>query len=280
MELWIYSKALFSTWVYYAPERILFDAGEGVSTRMATKVFAFKRIFLTHGHVDHIAGLWGIINARNNAMGDREKPLIVHYPKGNNAVEEYINFILKANSDLRFAFEVKPVEPGEKIFLRDAGGFKRFIVPFKTRHTSNEKSVGYHLFEVRRKLKEEFKNLDEKQIVRLVKEMGRDFVTEEYEKKILTITGDSLAIDPKEAEGTDLLIHECTFLNSKDRRIRNHASIEEVVEVVKKAGVKKVILYHISTRYIGRIEKYIKKYFKDLKGVEVMYVDPEKEFII
>ncbi len=280
MILWIYSKALFSTWIYYAPERILFDAGEGVATTMMSKVYAFKRIFLTHGHVDHISGLWNIINARNNAMGDREKPLEVYYPKGNRAIEAYISFIKKANPDLRFAFTAYPIEVGEKIFLRKAGTFKRYVVPFRTKHTSGEKSYGYHVFETRRKLRPEYQGMDPSEIAKLVKELGQDAVTYEYEQKLLTISGDSLALDPEEVRGTELLLHECTFLDPKDRRIKNHASIDEVVETIKQSGVKNVILYHISTRYMGKIDKYIKKYEKDLEGVNLKIVDPLEGLVL
>ncbi|WP_121526993.1 MBL fold metallo-hydrolase, partial [Mesotoga sp. HF07.pep.5.2.highcov] len=78
MEFQIFSKALYSTWILYRPERILFDVGEGISTILGNSVYAIKDIFLTHGHVDHISGLWGLINTRNTAMGDRNKQLRIN----------------------------------------------------------------------------------------------------------------------------------------------------------------------------------------------------------
>jgi len=34
MRIIAYSKALYSTWIYYSPDRILFDSGEGASTAL------------------------------------------------------------------------------------------------------------------------------------------------------------------------------------------------------------------------------------------------------
>lgn len=276
----IFSKALYSTWIYYAPERILFDAGEGVSTSLTHKIYAIKYIFLTHGHVDHIAGLWGIVNARNNSMGDREKPIVVYYPKNNRAIEEWLNYIKKANSDLRYDLECVPVVPGEQIFVRQAGGFMRYVVPFRVKHTAQNNSVGYHVVEKRKRLKKEFRDLPQHEIARLSRERGSEVLSEMYEKKILTVSGDTVGIEPHEIEETELLLHECTFLKSSDRRMENHASLEEVLNITAKAKVKNLILYHISSRYSGRIERYLKKYkaLMEENDIDVKYVDPDKIF--
>ncbi|HBT40299.1 MAG: MBL fold metallo-hydrolase [Pseudothermotoga sp.] len=278
MILQIYSKALYSTWIYYAPERILFDAGEGVSLTMANRIYAIKYIFLTHGHVDHISGLWTIINSRNNSMGDREKPLTIYYPKGNTAVEEWLQFILKVNGSLRFELSFVPIVAGQRIFLRQAGSFSRYIVPFKVRHTQYDQSFGYNVIEVRRRLKEEFKNLKESEIARLSKELGQEKITESYEKKVLTISGDTYGIDPSDAFETEILLHECTFLKKEDRKMNAHAALDEVLSIAREARVKKLVLYHISTRYSGKIEKYLKNLTEE--PFEVYYVDPNELFIM
>lgn len=277
--LQIYSKALYSTWIYYAPERILFDAGEGVSLTMSNRIYAIKYIFLTHGHIDHISGLWTIVNTRNNSMGDREKPLIVYYPKGNTAIEEWLDFIKKANDDLRFDLVARPISTQEKIFLRQAGGFSRYIVPFKVKHTVQDFSLGYNVIETRRRLKEEYKDFSQEEISRLSKKLGSDQITEVYEKKILTVSGDTFGIDPNDAKDSEILLHECTFLKTGDRKMNAHASLEEVIEIARQANVQKLILYHISSRYSGKIDKYLRN-IKETTSFEINYVDPEVVFTL
>ncbi|MDI3473319.1 MAG: ribonuclease [Thermotogaceae bacterium] len=279
MQLMIYSKALFSTWIYYSPDRLLFDAGEGISSYMGNKIFAIKKIFLTHGHADHIAGLWGIINSRNNAMGDREKRLEIYFPKDSNAIREYFDFIKRVNSELKYELVFYPIDESDKILIKDNGNTKRFVVPFRVKHTMSEPAFGFNVVEERRKLKEEFLNLSKEKIVELIKKHGKECVTYSYEKKILTISGDTMALEPSIVEDTDLLLHECTFLNRKDRKGEIHASLDEVMELIQKTGVKNVVLYHISSRYESTADRIIKKVSNHFTDLNLEYVYPGKLWI-
>ncbi len=277
----MYSKALYSTWMYYSPDRMLIDCGEGASTYLGNKSFAVQRVFLTHGHADHIAGLWGLVNTRNNAMGDKEKALEIYYPRGSKSVEEFLDFILKVNSDLKYALTIKSLDIGEEVILHRTGGVKRVIRPFRTHHTVNEISFGYNIYEMRKRLKDKYRNLTQSEILDLVKKYGREEITVDYEQKILTISGDSTPISVKDAYETDLLIHESTFLNGDDRKGNNHSSIREVLTLAKEAKVKSVILYHISTRYERNIKRYVNKAIEEI-GIDfpVMYVHPSKIFTL
>lgn len=281
MNIIMYSKALYSTWMYYSPDRMLIDCGEGASTYLGNKSFAVQRVFLTHGHADHIAGLWGLVNTRNNAMGDKEKSLEIYYPKGSKSVEEFLDFILKVNSDLKYSISIKSLEIGEEVQLHWTGGVKRIIRPFKTHHTVNEVSVGYNIYERRKRLKDKYRSLSQNEILDLVKKYGREEITVDYEQKILTISGDSTPISVKDAYETDLLIHEATFLNGDDRKGNNHSSIKEVLSLAKEAKVKSVILYHISTRYERNIKRYVNKAIEEIGvNVPIMYVHPSKIFTL
>jgi ribonuclease Z len=246
---------------------------------MGNKIFAIKKIFLTHGHADHIAGLWGIINSRNNAMGDREKRLEIYFPKDSNAIREYFDFIKRVNSELKYELVFYPIDESDKILIKDNGNTKRFVVPFRVKHTMSEPAFGFNVVEERRKLKEEFLNLSKEKIVELIKKHGKECVTYSYEKKILTISGDTMALEPSIVEDTDLLLHECTFLNRKDRKGEIHASLDEVMELIQKTGVKNVVLYHISSRYESTADRIIKKVSNHFTDLNLEYVYPGKLWI-
>jgi ribonuclease Z len=61
-----YSKGLYSNWYFYAPDRVLFDCGEGAALNLRAGIFAIEKIFLSHGHIDHIAGLPLLVSLRQS----------------------------------------------------------------------------------------------------------------------------------------------------------------------------------------------------------------------
>lgn len=281
MKLMISSKALYSTWMYYSPDRMLIDCGEGASTFLGNKAFAVKRVFITHGHADHIAGLWGLVNTRNNAMGDKEKALEIYYPKGGKSVEEFLDFILKVNSDLKYNLTIRALEEGEEVVLHRTGSAQRVIRPFRTHHTLSEVSFGYNIYEKRKKLKDEYKGLSQRDIMELVRKVGRETITREYEQKILTVSGDAIPINVENAFESDLLVHESTFLDERDRKGNNHSSVKEVLDLAKKANVKSLILYHISTRYERKVKRLVNKSIEEVGiDIPVMYVHPSRIFTL
>lgn len=260
MKLMVFSKALYSTWIYYSPDRILFDCGEGASTQLENKAFAIRHVFLSHGHADHISGLMGLINIRNNAMGDREKDLTIYFPAGNHFISELITYFARTNRRLRYQLEWVPLNAGDRVTLLK-GRMPRYIEAFPTVHSQGELSLGYNVIEIRRRLKPDYQDLSQDEIVQLVREGRKDEITEEYAQKLLSYGGDSVPLRPATVEGTEVLLHEATFLADEDRKEYKHATVWEAVEVAKKAGVKReLICFHISSRYrrdLGKVEKRI-----------------------
>lgn len=251
MKAIIYSKALYSTWVYYAPDRILFDCGEGVSSLLENKVFAIKHVFVSHGHADHIAGLMGLINIRNNAMGDHEKELRVHYPAGSHFVSELIRYFSRTNRNLQYDLEWIPMQAGDRVTLL-VGRMPRHIEAFGTVHARGEPSLGYNVCEIRRRLRTECRGLSQEEIVALVRAGKKDEISEEYTQYTFSYGGDSVPLNPASVRGTEVLLHEATFLAEEDRNEYKHATVWEALDVARKAEVEKeLIVFHISSRYRG-----------------------------
>ncbi len=281
MRLLIYSKALYSTFVYYSPDRILFDAGEGASSILANKTFAIKRVFLSHGHADHIAGLMGLINIRNNAMGDKEKELTIYYPKGNYLISEMMNFLAHINRRLSYNLEWVPLSPGDKVELLH-GQMPRYIEAFPTVHVPNEISLGYNIVEVRHRLRPELSNATQEEIIRIVQEKGREAVTETYKQRLFSFGGDSVPIKPAYVAGTEVLCHDTTFLDERDRKEYKHATLKEAIAVARAAGVQKeLICLHISSRYKNKVHEIAAAsgYYDGLE-FKVVLVPPGRIFTV
>lgn len=66
------------------------------------------------------------------------------------------------------------------------------------------------------------------------------------------------------SENADLLIHDGTFLE-EDVGSKAHADAKEAAKIAKKAGVKKLILTHISRRYTDtkELEEQAREIFAD-----------------
>ncbi len=258
MKILSYSKALYSSWLYYSPDRILFDAGESVSSIMGNKSFAIEKVFISHGHTDHIAGLVSLINIRNNAMGDKKKPLTVYYPRNNFHVSELINYLSRTNSNVQYSLEWVPLEEGEEVQVYGEDGSRnpRFVKAFSTDHSRSEKSLGYNIIEVRQRLKEEYGDLAQNEIKDLAESEGREGLMEKYRQKTFTYGGDSVPLDPGLISNTEVLCHDCTFLLEEDRKMYKHATLKEAIEVGKKAGLEKKLLgIHVSSRYKDSVEE-------------------------
>ena len=247
-----FSKAMYSTWFYYRPSRLLFDVGEGVSTTLSNYVFGVEKIFISHGHYDHIGGLPGFILSRRNARGDTEKGLEIYYPEGNDLIETIKVYITGLCRTVPFNIHWRPIDESSGPITLSSGSGDHFIRPFRTRHTGQRLSLGYRIVERRKRLKDEFRDLDQKEIVRLIRAEGKEAIVESYERNLLVYSGDSMPLEAAGIEGAELLMHDATFLNAEDRNEPIHATVREAIESATAARVKSLILFHISHRYDPR----------------------------
>ncbi|MBI3461134.1 MBL fold metallo-hydrolase [Candidatus Acetothermia bacterium] len=280
MRIILFSKALYANWIYYSPDRLLFDAGEGVSSVLGNKAFAIERVFLSHGHTDHITGLIGFINIRNSGMGDTEKPLYIYYPKGNWRISELMNYIHRTNRNLHYSLEWIPLDAGQRVSLFE-GQNERYLETFPTVHSGGETSLGFNVVEVRTRLKPDYRDLPQSEIVNLVRQGKKEEMSERYPKKLFSYSGDSIPLDPTVVEGTDILCHDSTFLVEEERDAYKHATFSEALEVALRAGVQEVfIAMHISTRYKRDLERVQEQLHKEHPKLpfKVILVPPGRVF--
>ena len=92
-------------------DRMLFDCGEGTQRQLQRSLglVHLDQIYLTHFHADHFLGLPGLLKTYD--LGGREKPLVIHGPRGLRELIESLDRVLGRS---RFPIELVELEPGER----------------------------------------------------------------------------------------------------------------------------------------------------------------------
>ena len=240
-----YSKGLFSNWLWHRTLHLVVDAGEGLQLGLASRVLAPTHLAITHGHADHTLGLPGFVAARRFGIGDPDKPLTIVHPENSRGVDVMRGTLERQWPREQFPLTWVPAKAGVEVDL----GKNKALRAFSADHASADLALGYMVLERRRRLKAEFQGAAEADIRRLVSERGRDALMEEYRQVLFAHTGDSMPIDPAIVRHADILVHDATFLIEEDRRDRIHATTAEAIAVGREAGVRTLVLQHLSVRY-------------------------------
>lgn len=281
-----YSKAKYSSWIYNSPYHTLFDAGEGINTILEEKIVAIRNILLSHGHTDHYTGLINILMTKFGhyySTGEFAE-LFVYYPKQDGALQSFIDYIkgfynLAAHPE--FPINWVQVEPDRKYEFRTK--LSTYLETFPIDHTRDVTSIGYSIVERRNKLRPEYHEVPPDRIKRLIDEKGREAVIYVEDKRTITYCGDSVNAPADRFRDTDVLIHEATFLRDEDRCGQLHSTLRESINTAISANAKKLILFHISTRYksdeirseLAKIERVHGKF-----PMSVDFITPGKIFEI
>jgi ribonuclease Z len=243
----IFSKGLYSTYLYVKELNSCFDCGEGMTTQLGPRCFGIRKLFISHGHHDHISGISSLIGARCVTRGDNNAPLHIYYPDQCQEVEELREYISRTRKPT-FELSWTPIKPEETINLESPN---KFVRAFRVAHTSN--SLGFSVLEKRKKIKKEFQSLTGQEFQKLHTQGVK--LSEKYLANIWSYSGDAYELNPKEVEGAEWFFCDTTFLNKEDRREKTHLTLSEAVTIANQAKVKRFVGIHLSPRYTNKERK-------------------------
>lgn len=242
-------------------ELILFDCGEGTQRQMMrarTGMMSLTSIFITHFHADHVLGIPGLLQTMS--FQGREQPLEIFGPRWTG---EFIDLLTQLGfNDVVFEVRAREIQPGEVL---ERGEY--YIEAVKTEHSVP--ALGYVLREKERAGKFNrdraielgippgpiFGRLQKGEAIKLgggeIK--PEDVMGAPRPGRIVIYSGDTRPCETilNASKNADLLIHDGTLTSDLQEWAleTKHSTALEAGELAKKAGVKQLVLTHISSRY-------------------------------
>lgn len=270
-----YSTALFSTWINVEELNLLIDAGDGVASGLLQKSRKIKNVFITHPDRDHLNGLPQFVQ-----LNAREGLPNIHYPKDAGSFPAIKGFLNQFDPHVSSCNWIG-IEDKSRVEIKN----NIIVEAIRNEHVKSpigiHKSLSYKVFEIKHKLKPEFRSVSGNEIKRLAAENGRDFITERTETNIISFSGDTPVDNYAKWDGSKILVHESTFLkNEGDSQIESrgnkHSRIDEVLQMAKDIKLGTLILNHFSSRYSKEeIDQTVRKLINDYKvNIPVFLIYP------
>ncbi|ELG3105819.1 TPA: ribonuclease BN [Escherichia coli] len=240
----------------------LFDCGEGTQHQLLHTAFTpgkLDKIFISHLHGDHLFGLPGLLCSRS--MSGIIQPLTIYGPQG---IREFVETALRiSGSWTDYPLEIVEIGAGE---ILDDG--LRKVTAYPLEHPLE--CYGYRIEEHDKPgalnaqaLKAAgvppgplFQELKAGKTITL--EDGRqingaDYLAAPVPGKALAIFGDTGPCDAALdlAKGVDVMVHEATLDITMEAKAnsRGHSSTRQAATLAREAGVGKLIITHVSSRY-------------------------------
>ena len=255
-------RAPAATLIRRGGERILVDCGEGTQRQLLRSNVGLPElpeVFVTHYHADHYLGLPGML--KTFALRGRELPLTVYGPPG---LVDLFQSLARIFGKLTYRLHLQELRPGDVV---DRDGYR--IVVFRVHH--GMASNGYALVESPRPGR-----FDEVEALRLGVPRGPLFGALQRGESVTTpagvvapsqvlgppragrkivLTGDTRIVRSVQdiARDAEVLVHDGTFGDEERERAgeTGHATALQAAELARDAGVRMLVLTHLSNRYFG-----------------------------
>ncbi|MEM2133786.1 MAG: ribonuclease Z [Candidatus Jordarchaeaceae archaeon] len=268
-------------------EIILFDCAEGTQRQMEKanlSVSRINKIFITHLHGDHIMGIPGILQTLS--LMNREKPLYIFGPKG---IADFVEAI-KTTVEFTLTFNVYIKEVTEGVVCETSlytvecaktehNNSFAFAFIEKDRpgkfHPEKARALGIPMGPLWKKLQHgekvtlpDGRRIEPNQVVDPPRP-GRRIV----------YSGDTPPCDSVKriSRGATILIHDSTYGEDLEEKAveTKHSTTIQAAKVAKEAGVQRLILTHISSRYKNSnelLEQAKKVFHNSILGEDLMEI--------
>jgi ribonuclease Z len=261
-------RGLPSAMVLHNEHRFMIDCGEGTQRQLLQSGLGFKRldkILLTHGHLDHILGLAGLLSTLMR-WETLEEFQIYGGRAALDRVEDLIYKIVLRDAKTVVKLHFKEVKPGQ-LFSDKSFELSAFSVTHRGSgnfgYLFREKSHRPFLADKAEALGVPFgperKRLVAGQPIELAD--GRVIHPEEVlgdviEGAALAVVGDAARVDNliDAVRGVDTLVIESTYcaVEADLAQAFGHLTAAQAASLAREAGVKQLILTHVSRRYPER----------------------------
>ena len=251
-----YSRAAVQTYWRVPELKLGFDLGAQPWDFMGTNTW-----FVSHTHLDHVAAL-PVYVARRRMM--KMEPPTIYLPEGTiETVEKILKLFTRLDRG-RMPCNLVPLKPGDEVELSR----EHVVTVSATKHTIP--SLGFVVWERRRKLRPEYQHLSGNEIRDL--RLGGVEVTEERRVAKVAYLGDS------SPEGLDncpamyeaqILITELTFVAPNHRKEKihkfGHMHLDDLLARRERFKNELIIAGHFSTRYSTKqIRHWIERAVPDM----------------
>lgn len=225
---------------------VAFDVGS-----VSREMLGIDHVFLSHGHMDHSAGIAYYFSQRmfmDNAPGKMWMPAPLLDP-----VRRLLQLWGEIDGNEPPAI-LNSAIPGQDIEVRRG----LLVRPFEVNHPSRRRdrtvvrSLGYSVIDVRQKLCDEFKGKSGPELVEL-KKQGVE-ITRRVEVPLVAYCGDTAPGDFLSLEHVSnarVLLLECTFTDAEDLRRAvqgGHMHVTDLKRIIPRLQNERIVLTHLTRR--------------------------------
>ncbi|MGT2828250.1 ribonuclease Z [Streptococcus hillyeri] len=248
----------------------MFDCGEGTQRQIletTIKPRKVKKIFITHLHGDHVLGLPGFLASRAFQASEEQTDLDIYGPLG---IRQFVLTSLKVTGS-RLPYRInfyefdrqnlgKILETDKFIVYADQLDHSIFCMGYRVMQKDLEGTLDAEALKAAGvpfgPLFGKVKNGEDITLEDGTKIIAKDYISEPKKGKIITILGDTRQTDAsvRLALGADVLVHESTYGKGDEKiaRSHGHSTNMQAAEVAKAASAKRLLLNHVSARFLGR----------------------------